>query len=186
MGEDQIKAFGRFIVGIGNIRKSMLESKKHCKKVLRDVGDIADMADCDEPEEAKELALEFNANVNKAQKMLQPYVQTNYKNVPNCSGRHGLVRFVVQRSGLTFSCDGCKARAPIGSIMYGCRKRNYDLCAKCYGIKVPNCPGRHGLARFVTQLKGYGCDICKARFPSGTVLYGCRKCDYDACRRCYN
>lgn len=42
--EDQIKAFGRFIVDIGNIKKGMDESKRRCGKVLKDIEMIADMA----------------------------------------------------------------------------------------------------------------------------------------------
>merc|ERR1712130_36169 len=105
--------------------------------------------------------------------------------VVNCAGKHGLVKFPTPQDG--WYCSKCDYEFPKGTMLYGCRKCDYDLCAKCNGNNVPNCKGRHGLSRFVTtgHDNTFGCDICKARFPSGTVMYGCRKCNYDACTKCY-
>eukprot|EP01084_Bolivina_argentea_P209784 357258_1 len=48
--------------------------------------------------------------------------------------------------------------------------------------KFNDCPGKHGLAKFKTEESGYGCSVCNDYgFRKGTLLYGCRECDYDVC-----
>eukprot|EP01084_Bolivina_argentea_P009269 17342_1 len=47
-----------------------------------------------------------------------------------CPGRHGLKKFVTQTYG--FRCDGCGAKIPILTVMFGCRQCNYDLCQSCH------------------------------------------------------
>ncbi len=50
------------------------------------------------------------------------------------------------------------------------------------------CPSGHGaLKPFITARDGYGCNLCSTRYPAGTTLYSCRKCDggYDECHSCY-
>ena len=49
---------------------------------------------------------------------------------------------------------------------------------------VSNCPGKHGLQRFITPAQGWWCSICKQEFPADEVFYGCRECDYDECMDC--
>lgn len=49
--------------------------------------------------------------------------------------------------------------------------------------ETPTCPKGHALKDFVTD-KEYVCDLCRKSFTTGTTLYGCRKCDYDVCRKC--
>eukprot|EP01084_Bolivina_argentea_P161161 280580_1 len=50
-----------------------------------------------------------------------------------------------------------------------------------------NCPGKHGLKRFRTPTRGFGCDGCQERpYPKDAVLFGCRACNYDLCYLCFN
>lgn len=46
------------------------------------------------------------------------------------------------------------------------------------------CSRGHKLQVHTTKVKDYICDCCEQRFPPGSVLYGCRKCDWDACEKC--
>jgi ankyrin repeat protein len=49
-----------------------------------------------------------------------------------------------------------------------------------------DCPGRHGLQRFVTAGTGFGCDGgCGAAVARGAPMYGCRLCNHDVCEGCY-
>lgn len=48
-----------------------------------------------------------------------------------------------------------------------------------------NCPGGHGLARFLTNHASYCCDTCRCYLPEGAPMWGCRVCDWDVCEgRC--
>mmetsp|Transcript_63206 Transcript_63206/g.142809 ORF Transcript_63206/g.142809 Transcript_63206/m.142809 type:complete len:227 (+) Transcript_63206:68-748(+) len=48
-----------------------------------------------------------------------------------------------------------------------------------------DCPGRHGLARFLTNHASYCCDTCRCYLPIGAPMWGCRACDWDVCEgRC--
>ena len=110
--------------------------------------------------------------------------------IENCPGQHGLTRFSTPHS--SFRCDVCKKRFPTGATMYGCRRCNYDVCQSCVSpiksmsasSKMENCPGQHGLTRFSTPRSSFRCDVCKKGFPTGTTLYGCRRCNYDVCKSC--
>jgi len=49
-----------------------------------------------------------------------------------------------------------------------------------------NCPGGHALHRHGTPIMGFSCDCCKQQdLPVGTVMWGCRACNYDKCQVCY-
>jgi len=49
-----------------------------------------------------------------------------------------------------------------------------------------NCPGRHGLTRFLTNHSSYCCDTCRCYLPQGAPMWGCRTCDWDVCEgRCH-
>mmetsp|Transcript_99487 Transcript_99487/g.276854 ORF Transcript_99487/g.276854 Transcript_99487/m.276854 type:complete len:226 (+) Transcript_99487:146-823(+) len=49
-----------------------------------------------------------------------------------------------------------------------------------------NCPGRHGLTRFITNHSSYCCDTCRCYLPQGAPMWGCRICDWDVCEgRCH-
>lgn len=48
-----------------------------------------------------------------------------------------------------------------------------------------DCPGRHGLSRFLTNHGSYCCDTCRCYVPIGSPMWGCRQCDWDVCEgRC--
>jgi hypothetical protein len=46
------------------------------------------------------------------------------------------------------------------------------------------CPQGHLLQQFKTPEGDYGCDLCKERVAAGSVLHGCRTCDFDVCPAC--
>jgi len=62
--------------------------------------------------------------------------------------------------------------------------KNKKQMERALSVKKVNCPGKHGLRKFVTQHDGYGCDVCSRKFPANTPLFGCRRCNYDACLEC--
>ena len=49
---------------------------------------------------------------------------------------------------------------------------------------IRDCPGRHGLVAFEVVEDGWECDGCDMAVPEGTVIKGCRTCDYDVCEAC--
>ena len=52
-------------------------------------------------------------------------------------------------------------------------------------VVVPaQCPQAHALTKFETHHNNFNCDICLEKVLKGTVLHGCRKCDYDVCEPC--
>eukprot|EP01084_Bolivina_argentea_P123275 218470_1 len=51
---------------------------------------------------------------------------------------------------------------------------------------MANCPKSHGLKSFSTSHRGYTCDSCHKKASLYQQMYGCRKCNYDLCRTCYN
>ena len=50
--------------------------------------------------------------------------------------------------------------------------------------KTHSCQRGHALTTFRTRLPHYVCSHCHESFPVGTVMRGCRICDYDVCPRC--
>lgn len=51
---------------------------------------------------------------------------------------------------------------------------------------IENCPGKHGLKRFMTNHSSYCCDTCRCYLPEGAPMWGCRECDWDVCEgRCH-
>ena len=46
------------------------------------------------------------------------------------------------------------------------------------------CPEGHDLVPFESEEDDFLCSVCDCEFPMGTILYGCRSCDYDLCREC--
>ncbi len=46
---------------------------------------------------------------------------------------------------------------------------------------VDDCPGCHGLFRFMTPHAGFVCDSCDRSMPQGSPMWGCRTCDWDVC-----
>ena len=51
---------------------------------------------------------------------------------------------------------------------------------------MAQCPGWHGLRKFNTSHSGYTCDGCSKRMGLYQDMWGCRTCNYDLCRTCYN
>merc|ERR1711972_849843 len=50
-----------------------------------------------------------------------------------------------------------------------------------------NCPGQHGLTKFNTDdytSLSFTCDVCRARMPNNTTMFGCRQCNWDTCVEC--
>ena len=103
----------------------------------------------------------------------------------DCPGHHGLTGFYTPGDG--FGCDACGEILAQDSVMFGCRKCNYDLCANCV---MNDCPKGCGLTEFQTPHPRYSCDGCykrtgvKKQLPTGTTMYGCRPCNYDLCEDC--
>ena len=103
----------------------------------------------------------------------------------DCPGHHGLTGFYTPGDG--FGCDACGEILAQDSVMFGCRKCNYDLCANCV---MNDCPKGCGLTEFQTPHPRYSCDGCwkrtgvKRQLPTGTTMYGCRACNYDLCEDC--
>ena len=62
---------------------------------------------------------------------------------PPCKCPRGLKRFLVPRR-MDMICDGCNREFKAGSVMYGCRRCNYDLCPTCSAVK--NMPPRRAAA----------------------------------------
>ena len=48
------------------------------------------------------------------------------------------------------------------------------------------CPAGHRLLGAHVPRQGGMCDVCRVRVRQGTLLYGCRPCNYDECEKCYN
>ena len=46
------------------------------------------------------------------------------------------------------------------------------------------CAKQHGLIRFNTPHSRFGCDLCRQGVPKDSVMYGCKKCNYDICASC--
>ena len=46
------------------------------------------------------------------------------------------------------------------------------------------CPSGHDLLPYETPEDDFLCSVCECEFSMGTILYGCRPCDYDLCREC--
>merc|ERR1712228_250665 len=67
------------------------------------------------------------------------------------------------------------------------------VCFEVYSYKRINkryrgkdCKGKHGLKEFKTDSMQFECDGCSvSNYPLGTVLIGCRTCNYDLCQKCF-
>jgi len=65
------------------------------------------------------------------------------------------------------------------------RKSKRNSSRKSRQYTSSNCPGNHGLKAFATLKNGLGCNKCDNNFIKGTVMYVCRKCNFDLCLNCY-
>jgi len=52
------------------------------------------------------------------------------------------------------------------------------------GTLLDACPKGHPLYPYQIDHKGYSCDNCHNRIPSGSMALSCRQCDFDACGTC--
>eukprot|EP00746_Dinoflagellata_sp_MGD_P011726 gnl/MRDRNA2_/MRDRNA2_124718_c0_seq1.p1 gnl/MRDRNA2_/MRDRNA2_124718_c0~~gnl/MRDRNA2_/MRDRNA2_124718_c0_seq1.p1 ORF type:complete len:792 (+),score=147.75 gnl/MRDRNA2_/MRDRNA2_124718_c0_seq1:94-2469(+) len=52
--------------------------------------------------------------------------------------------------------------------------------------KKPECPKGHKLDALWTPADHWSCSTCKKAFKKGTLLHGCRTCNYDECANCYD
>ncbi|CAK0910266.1 unnamed protein product, partial [Prorocentrum cordatum] len=59
-----------------------------------------------------------------------------------------------------------------------------ELGAEDCADAEPRCPQGHPLRAARAPNDTYVCDRCKAAVPKGTVLWGCRRCNYDECLAC--
>lgn len=62
---------------------------------------------------------------------------------------------------------------------------NTDIVKK-FKFMQKLCPGNHALESYKTKYDDYSCSHCEKKFPRGTILRGCRICDYDTCVTCDN
>lgn len=73
---------------------------------------------------------------------------------------------------------------------FRCQQCDYDLCGPCLDYHQNRqedtslCPQGHPLGAAKTREDGWVCNICEARVPTGTLLWGCRICDHDKCQAC--
>jgi hypothetical protein len=111
--------------------------------------------------------------------------------------QNGLKQFL--QSDNRYSCDECHKYVSNGSILYGCRVCNYDVCSDCRQVEVQslikkrifqahperNCLERHGLKPFLQSDNRYKCNICSNKVSNGSIIYACRECNYDVCSECW-
>ena len=103
----------------------------------------------------------------------------------NCPGKHGLLQAdTADFPQLRFLCDLCDT--PVKGTIHRCKQCDFDICSKCHREpRLASCPGGHDLKGVRTPDDGYTCDRCHKQCPAKSLLYGCRRCDYDLCWTCY-
>ena len=47
-----------------------------------------------------------------------------------------------------------------------------------------DCPGKHGLVSFSAPDEAWCCGVCDRNVRKGSMMHGCRSCDYDVCEAC--
>jgi hypothetical protein len=52
------------------------------------------------------------------------------------------------------------------------------------GTGVLQCPKKHVASLHVTKHASFRCDLCGKGVEKGTIMHGCRQCDWDACEMC--
>ncbi|GAB5362935.1 hypothetical protein AAMO2058_000841100 [Amorphochlora amoebiformis] len=77
-----------------------------------------------------------------------------------------------------------------GVYVYGVEYGNGHISRKGEGdirlLAKLRCPSKHRLSRFLTDTKGFECNLCRrVNLPEGHVMHGCRTCDWDACHHCF-
>jgi len=97
----------------------------------------------------------------------------------NGSSRHG-----HQRTGERVKKNRNKEAAGKRKKRSGKKFVNERSTPNMAATKVLVCPGNHALKDFVTNVSGFTCDNCSMKLPEGSVMYGCRSCDFDLCANC--
>mmetsp|Transcript_58847 Transcript_58847/g.118179 ORF Transcript_58847/g.118179 Transcript_58847/m.118179 type:complete len:212 (+) Transcript_58847:228-863(+) len=76
---------------------------------------------------------------------------------------------------------------PLGTCLDGPAETPTSGVAKTkYNFMQKKCPGDHALEVYKSPYDGYSCSHCEQDFLRGTILRGCRICDYDTCVECDN
>mmetsp|Transcript_9672 Transcript_9672/g.14487 ORF Transcript_9672/g.14487 Transcript_9672/m.14487 type:complete len:454 (+) Transcript_9672:52-1413(+) len=79
-----------------------------------------------------------------------------------------------------------KSRLHIYSVEYTNGHISRKLDSDLRVLAKLRCPLKHRLKRFLAETSGYDCNVCKrVNLPEGYEMYGCRKCDWDACYECF-
>mmetsp|Transcript_64819 Transcript_64819/g.186272 ORF Transcript_64819/g.186272 Transcript_64819/m.186272 type:complete len:234 (-) Transcript_64819:124-825(-) len=97
---------------------------------------------------------------------------------------------VLQETNSEFSGVGIQKFKKVLTKVKAAIKEEQEL-ARIEALKpktgsTENCPGRHGLKRFMTNHTSYCCDTCRCYLPEGAPMWGCRQCDWDVCEgRCH-
>jgi len=108
-----------------------------------------------------------------------------------CPQKHRLVGFANGHI-IKFKCDNCESLSDEGAVIYGCRRCDYDLCKACVDQMEKTlpakgeCPEGHKLKEFETPTMNWRCNVCRKQFHQGTILHGCRECNFDLCNGCRN
>ena len=61
-----------------------------------------------------------------------------------------------------------------------------DAAAIAVGKSAPMLVCNHGIKKFSTYHVGFYCDVCGEAQDKGSIMFGCRKCDYDQCLKCHD
>eukprot|EP00927_Polykrikos_kofoidii_P000796 TRINITY_DN10306_c0_g1_i1.p1 TRINITY_DN10306_c0_g1~~TRINITY_DN10306_c0_g1_i1.p1 ORF type:complete len:1133 (+),score=132.40 TRINITY_DN10306_c0_g1_i1:350-3400(+) len=98
-----------------------------------------------------------------------------------CPQAHQLSSAITSEANC--SCDICRVLQPQGKRVWGCRQCDFDVCDHC---KPPvfQCPKGHLLQHWGSSCSATTCQSCAAEFPKGSLMWGCRRCNWDLCERC--
>lgn len=181
-------------------RDEWLEANRRCKALkMKPVLDALDRETREHAEKDKTIA-----NLMREHYISFIYVDVGKNNLsieellkPNpgegCPAGHKLTSFLTAND--SFTCDGCFQKQKLGAHLHGCRRCNFDLCISCVNkrkqnhkvaLAQPHCPNDHILRHFRTPTSTYTCDVCNKSQALLDEMYGCRQCNYDTCRECYD
>ena len=98
-----------------------------------------------------------------------------------------------------YGCDRCSVVLECRQNRWWCSLCQYDICPSCQPHILPSdtnlktCPQSHILtwssSDYVVDgrvVNGYGCDICRGKFPCNSGRLCCMGCNYDICDYCTN
>lgn len=95
------------------------------------------------------------------------------------------------RAGLVVGRPVRAVAVPVGARVQGIECKVVPTAKpvrKVTAVPAPNrvCPGKHVLRRHLADEHSFKCDYGSHSIAEGTVLYGCRSCNYDECNSCYS